>query len=77
MTCKDLQGVCPICKQSIDEVLKVYIVASACQICCDREVNGAFYKCGHAYLCYECARKKRGDCLMCGSQIREVLKIYR
>ena len=52
-----------------------------CQICFDRSVNSALYKCGHSILCYECAMACKnagsGLCPVCRSRIRDVLKLYR
>lgn len=53
---------------------------SECLICCDREANSAFYKCGHSSQCYECAiacKNSRGVCPICQSPVIDVLKIYK
>ncbi|KAK8203121.1 hypothetical protein M8818_005346 [Zalaria obscura] len=46
-----------------------------CQICCEREMDAAFYDCGHVVACRECARQVH-DCPVCRRRVRDVVKLY-
>lgn len=46
-----------------------------CQICFEKDVNAAFYDCGHVVACAECARRVE-ICPVCRRRIRDVLRIY-
>jgi hypothetical protein len=49
--------------------------AKLCRICYTKEVNAAFYDCGHLLACLDCARRME-ECPICKRRIRDVLKLY-
>lgn len=65
-------------KESEDEMkghLKI------CQLCLDKEVDCAYYPCGHNNACFECAkefreRKKKIVCPFCNNEAKDFIKLY-
>jgi hypothetical protein len=49
--------------------------AKLCRICYTKEVNAAFYDCGHLLACLDCARRME-ECPICKRRIRDVLRLY-
>ncbi|UYV71724.1 NEURL1B [Cordylochernes scorpioides] len=50
-----------------------------CILCCEQEINSIFYDCGHACMCFQCAKEqwsKSNQCPMCRRAIKDVIRIY-
>jgi hypothetical protein len=52
-----------------------------CIICFDKTIDAVLYKCGHMFMCYECAilLKNRGVkiCPLCRADVKDVIRAYR
>ncbi|WOK99746.1 hypothetical protein Cni_G08458 [Canna indica] len=50
-----------------------------CSICCERQVDSLFYRCGHMYACFNCAYELQwssGKCPVCQSPIVDVVRAF-
>uniref|UniRef100_A0A4W4GBM1 RING-type E3 ubiquitin transferase n=1 Tax=Electrophorus electricus TaxID=8005 RepID=A0A4W4GBM1_ELEEL len=71
------ESTCKSCSKThlLHEKLQSLQEALTCALCCEVELNSAFYPCGHAACCYNCAAQLQW-CPVCRSGDENVRRIY-
>ncbi|KAK1794689.1 hypothetical protein P4O66_001403 [Electrophorus voltai] len=71
------ESTCKSCSKThlLHEKLQRLQEALTCALCCEVELNSAFYPCGHAACCYNCAAQLQW-CPVCCSGVENVRRIY-